>query len=274
MQVNRHWRAALWLLGAVAPWGCASTPEGSPPASSLPGTLAVESSGSADWVEYGATGVEVPPANPPFEGQLAPAQPDPDDGAGTMLIYTAITGHQPFGESSARAAPSEPGRWTAAGEASRARSLEAQIEEELRRQRAAIDGIEADGSGQSTIESLITGQALAERANPRVAPDAPKDRELPLSVFELEPVTILSGSWDNPEPLKVTRGVLDADRDGTPEQIRFFDPETMVLLRKEQDSNFDGALDTWNTYEEGNLSVRVRDTDDDANHRSQSRRRS
>lgn len=264
MQVDRHWRAALGLCSLLAPWGCASAPQAPPPASSLPGTLAVESSGSAAQVAETAVQVEVPPATAPREGQLAPEGP-PDDGTGTMLIYTAITGHQPFGDGSTRSAPSDPGRWTAAGEASRARSLEAQIEEELRRQQAAIDGLESDNAGQSTIESLITGQALAERANPRVAPDAPKDRELPLSVFELEPVTILAGSWDNPEPIDVTRGVLDADRDGKPEQIRFFEPDSMVLLRKEQDSNYDGAIDTWNTYANGELAARVRDTDDDGN---------
>jgi hypothetical protein len=127
----------------------------------------------------------------------------------------------------------------------------------------AIDGLDSDLSAQPTVESLITGQSAAERANPRVAPDAPKDRELPLSVFEMAPVRIVAGSWDNDETIEVTRGVLDADRDGVPEQIRFFEPGSMLLLRLEQDSNFDGNLDIWNTYEDGELAARVRDTSGD-----------
>jgi len=244
----------------VAPWGCSSPP---PPASSLPGKLAVESAESVDLVQANAEGVDVPAAAQPREGQVRLPVPDPDDGAGTLLVYTAITGQQPLGSGSSRAAPTGTGRWTAAGEQSRGRSLEAQIEEELRRQQLAIDGLDSDLSAQPTVESLITGQSAAERANPRVAPDAPKDRELPLSVFEMAPVRIVAGSWDNDETIEVTRGVLDADRDGVPEQIRFFEPGSMLLLRLEQDSNFDGNLDIWNTYEDGELAARVRDTSGD-----------
>jgi len=251
------------LLGIlVAPWGCSTPP---PPASSLPGKLAVESTESVDLVTANAEDVEVPAAAQPREGQIRLPEPDPDDGAGTLLVYTAITGQQPFGPGSVRAAPTDTGRWTAEGEQSRGRSLEAQIEEELRRQQLAIESLDSDLSEQPTVESLITGQTTAERANPRVAPDAPKDRELPMSVFEMEPVTIVADSWDNEEAIKVTRGILDADRDGVPEQIRFFDPGSMLLLRLEQDSNFDGNLDMWNTYADGKLAARVRDTSGDGN---------
>jgi hypothetical protein len=260
--VSRSVPILLLCGAALFHAGCASPP---PPESSLPGALAVESRGSGDLVAADSSRLEVPPAAAPVEGQSRPAEPDPNDGAGTLLIYTAITGQPPFGSSDgARTAPVDRRRWTAEGEASRGRSLEAQIQEELERQQAALAGIESDPGAQSTIESLITGQDLAERANPRVAPDAPKDRELPLTVFEMEPVTIVAGSWGNEEPMKVRRGVLDADEDGKPEQIHYFDPESMVLLRKEQDSNFDGALDIWSTYEAGKLVSRVRDTDDDA----------
>jgi hypothetical protein len=229
----------------------------------LPGKLAVESTESVELVTANAEGVDVPAAAQPREGQIRLPEPDPDDGAGTLLVYTAITGQQPFGSGSTRMAPTEPGRWTAAGEQSRGRSLEAQIEEELRRQQLAIEGLDSDLSQQPTVESLITGQSTAERANPRVAPDAPKDRELPMSVFEIEPVTIVAGSWDNEEAMRVNRGVLDADRDGVPEQVRFFDPDSMELLRSEQDSDFDGNLDNWSSYTDGKLTARVRDTSGD-----------
>jgi len=246
----------------VAPWGCSTPP---PPASSLPGKLAVETTESVDLVSANAGNVDVPAAAQPTEGQVRLPEPDPDDGAGTLLVYTAITGQQPFGSSAARAAPSEPTRWTAEGEESRGRSLEAQIEEELRRQQLALESLDSDLPEQPTVESLITGESAAERANPRVAPDAPKDRELPLAVFEMAPVTIVAGSWDNEVAIEVTRGVLDADRNGVPEQIRFFDSDSMLLLRLEQDSNFDGKLDIWNTYADGELSARVRDTNGDEN---------
>ncbi len=253
--------ALLGLL--IAPWGCSTPP---PPSSSLPGKLAVESTGSVELVTAEAEDVEVPSAAQPQEGQTRLPKPDPDEGAGTLLVYTAITGQQePFSSGTSRTAPSEPGRWTAEGEESRGRSLEAQIEEELRRQQLAIENLESEASEQQTVESLITGQSTVERANPRVAPDAPQDRELPLSVFEMEPVTIVAGSWDNEETIKVTRGVLDADRDGVPEQIRFFEPESMLLLRLEQDSDYDGSLDLWNTYTDGKLTSRVRDTSGDGN---------
>jgi hypothetical protein len=262
-RLRRPFSVFCSILGLlVAPWGCSTPP---PPASSLPGKLAVESTESIDLVTASADDVDVPPAAQPREGQIRLPEPDPDDGAGTLLVYTAITGQQPFDSASGRSAPTDPGRWTAEGEQSRGRSLEAQIEEELRRQQLAIDSLDSDLSEQPTVESLITGQSAAERANPRVAPDAPKDRELPMSVFEMEPVTIVAGSWGNAETIKVDRGVLDADRDGVPEQIRFFDPESMLLLRMEQDSNFDGNLDIWNSYADGKLASRVRDTSGDGN---------
>ena len=261
--MSRVSRVFCSLLGVVVvPWGCSTPP---PPSSSLPGKLAVESTESVDLVTRNAEGVEVPAAAQPEEGQIRLPEPDPDDGAGTLLVYTAITGSQLFGSGAGRAALSEPGRWTAEGEQSRGRSLEAQIEEELRRQQLAIDGLDSDLPEQPTVESLITGQSTAERANPRVAPDAPKDRELPISVFEMEPVTIVAGSWENEETIQVIRGVLDADRNGVAEQIRFFDPDSMQLLRLEQDSNFDGNLDIWNTYVDEKLTARVRDTSGDGN---------
>jgi hypothetical protein len=158
----------------MAPWGCSTPP---PPSSSLPGKLAVESSGSVDLVSANAKDVAVPAAAQPQEGQTRLPKPDPDDGAGTLLVYTAITGQQePFGSGSSRTAPSDPARWTAEGEESRGRSLEAQIEEELRRQQLAVEGLDSDLPEPPVVESLLTGESAAERANPRVAPDAPQDR--------------------------------------------------------------------------------------------------
>jgi len=250
------------LLGvAMAPWGCSSPP---PPTSSLPGKLAVESSGSVALVSANAKDVSVPAAAQPQEGQTQLPKPDPDDGSGTLLVYTAITGQQePFGSGASRAGPSDPARWTAEGEESRGRSLEAQIEEELRRQKLAVEGLDSELPEPPASEPLVTGESVAERANPRMAPDAPKERELPLSVFAMETVTIPAGTWGNPTALQVTRGVLDADRDGVPEQIRYFEPKSKQLLRSEQDSDYDGKLDIWSTYVDGKLVARVVDTNAD-----------
>ena len=139
---------ALLCGAAVLHGGCTSPP---PPESSLPGALAVEARGSGELVEADSSGVDVPPAAAPGEGQNRPAAPDPNDGAGTLLIYTAITGQPPFGASAARSAPTDSRRWTAEGEASRGRSLEAQIQEELQRQQAALAGIE---SGVASCEKV------------------------------------------------------------------------------------------------------------------------
>ncbi len=244
-------------VALLAAWGCSTPP---PPTSSLPGRLAVDSAAS---IEVVTSDVEVPVAAAAQEGQIWLPEPDPNDGAGTLLVYTAITGKAPFGPELERAAPSDSDGWIAEDEETRGRSLEAQIEEELRRQQLALDGAESDFPPQPALEPLIGGESIAERANPRVAPDAPKERELPLAVFELAPVTIAPGSWGNEDAIQVTRGVLDADRDGTPEQIRYFESDSMLLLRVEQDSNFDGSLDIWNTYANGKLVERDRDTSGD-----------
>lgn len=254
--------AVLALLAAalLAPWGCAAPP---PPASSLPGKLAVESARTDDAVREGASQSDVPAAVPPSEGQLSPAKPEPDDGAGTLLVYTAITGRPPFAPDLARAQAPLGKSWTAASEEERGRALEAEIEQEMRRQQQALESLEAPESAQPDFESLVSSQQAAERANPRVAPDAPAPRELPISVFEITSVTIAANSWDNDEPLSVKRGVLDADGDGNPEQIRFFEPGSMQLLRVEEDSNYDGSLDSWSSYQQGALRSRVRDTNGD-----------
>ena len=45
--------------------------------------------------------------------------------------------------------------------------------------------------------------------------------------------------------------LLDADRDGKPEEIRYCDPATGQILRKEEDRNYDGTIDAWTNYQNG-----------------------
>ena len=134
-------------------------------------------------------------------------------------------------------------------------------QEELLRE---LEAAEETGRGAARpTSSLPEGDMpLSERANPRAAPPAPRDRELPLAIFEKESTTIPAGAWENERPLLVTRRSLDADMDGRPEQIRYFDAND-DMIRLEQDVDYDGDLDTWQTYANGQLVERRMDNSDD-----------
>ena len=197
-------------------------------------------------------------------------------GAGAMLIYSAITGHVPL---RGTAGPSRGGGGGGGGgdpdgeeqqreeeiereiekEAERGEVLENQIEEELRRQEELLEQIESGESAQAKAGD----EDLAERADPRTAPEAPKDRELPMAIFEKEKITIPAGAWGtNKNEIDVVKRTLDADRDGKAEEIRYFD-EKNVMIRREQDQDFDGTIDTWSTYAKGQLTQRDLDTNAD-----------
>ena len=61
----------------------------------------------------------------------------------------------------------------------------------------------------------------------------------------------------------VLKRSLDADRDGHPEQIRYLDPQTGQMIRKESDRDYDGKIDSWQTYRGGAISHKEIDTDGD-----------
>jgi len=105
--------------------------------------------------------------------------------------------------------------------------------------------------------------ALAEATDPRVAPPAPLMRDLPLAIFETQRIEIPAGRWNNPRTLRVEKRVLDADGDGVPELVRYVDVESRLLLRQEEDRNYDGNIDTWSEYEWGEVTRRVLDSNDD-----------
>ncbi len=56
---------------------------------------------------------------------------------------------------------------------------------------------------------------------------------------------------------------MDIDRDGRPEEIRYVDPGSGVLIRSEHDLDYDGEFDAWTSYEGGEPVVRVLDTNGD-----------
>jgi hypothetical protein len=255
---NRSGSVVSWTrlgLTCALAWGCAS-PE-PPPASSLPGSVAISDRELMDQVSRETAETEVPQAPWPTEGQRTLPEPDPTSGAGTLLIYTAITGHTPF---DVGAAPTD--HWSLGGESLQGAALDKEIEEELRRRQEALDGLLTDSPGPATIDSMITGDTIAERANPRIAPRAPKPAPQ-RSEVDVEPVTIVAGSWDSRESMEVERASIDTDNDGRPEQILYFETGTEQLLRVELDESADGNTDVWQIYAAGALSHQARDTDAD-----------
>jgi hypothetical protein len=209
-------------------------------------------------------------------------------GAGTLLIYGAITGTVPLSggaSGSGGGSRNEDDRERdmeeeLRKEEARGDHLEDEIEAELKRQEELLRQIESvsapsDATPKATPSegeeiaaapeepAVPSDASLSERANPRAAPSAPRDRELPLAIFDKDNAKIPRGAWGNSRELKVTRRSLDADMDGRPEQIRYFDEKSGELLRVEQDTDYDGDLDTWQTYEDGELASRQIDVSDD-----------
>ncbi len=147
-------------------------------------------------------------------------------------------------------------------EVARGSELERQIESELRAQRELLEQIEVEQSTPPTAKPIPEG-SLAKRADPRIAPFAPKDRDLPRAIFHEEVVRIARGTWDNDRDLELVKLSLDADRDGKPEQIRYWDAKTEEMVRKEQDRDYDGDMDAWHSYRDNRLSHRILDSNHD-----------
>jgi hypothetical protein len=180
--------------------------------------------------------------------------PPAADRPGRLLIYSAITGHVALDEAGAA---QDPTLSPAQREVARASEIESEIESELERQ----EHIEADE--QARKQAPPPPPAEPEDPHRLEASTAPVDRDLPKELFVEERVTIPAGEWGNSRELEVLRRTLDADRNGSPEEVRYVDPGTGRLLRVEQDLDFDGKMDSWKTYANGVLSVRVRDENGD-----------
>ncbi len=191
-----------------------------------------------------------PPAAAPADADASESRP------GRLLIYSAITGHQPLDNQSAPQ-PSQRYLTPAEQEAARARSIEKEISEELARQEQ-IDTQEAPRSAAGRFQPTA-----AAAADPISAPYAPTLRDVPSGLFNIEEVTIPAGRWQNPGDLKLLRRSLDADRDGKPEEIRYEDMRTGQVIRTEHDTDYDGKMDSWVTYETGKPVVRVQDNNGD-----------
>jgi hypothetical protein len=142
--------------------------------------------------------------------------------------------------------------------------IEKEIEAELRRQEEMQRPTDPGAQTEPVLEAPpIDGASLAERADPRIAPRAPVDRELPLAIFDSEDIEIPDPTSGSSRSLAVTKRSLDADRDGKPEEIRYFDKMSREIIRKVADRDFDGTIDAWQTYSGGLVVERKLDENGD-----------
>jgi hypothetical protein len=224
----------------------------------------------------GSPALPGPEPSEPAPPGLDPASPGPD--GAPLLLYGLLTRHDPFerarqseaGPPGARRSPDPAGAPAAPPgaapdleqEGARGEILEQQIEAEVRRQQELLRQID-DAEARAAVEPALPGGAAGPEdpalADPRLAPPTPVERELPLAIFDAERAVVPAGTWDNPRELEVLKRVLDADRDGLPEQVRYYDGSGLVLLRQEQDTDYDGRMDAWTRYEGGQLAIRELD---------------
>ena len=142
-------------------------------------------------------------------------------------------------------------------------SVEDEIQRELQRQEELLRQIDREQTTRDASRASVapTEAEVAVASDPRSAPIAPRLRELPDSVFDEKSASILGP--DGKGKRSVLARTLDADRDGHPEEVRYFDEKTKQLVRVEEDRDYDGRLDVWSRYEGGVLTERELDENGD-----------
>jgi hypothetical protein len=247
--------------------GCASAPAAPDPGAGVPVPTAPTGPTAG---QRAASAVEGMLMGAIIGGQVGPI--GAAVGGVTLLLYSAITGQVPFqgpgmGGGHGGLPPGEIDRedeieQQIEAEIARQDSLEEEIERELRRQEELLRQIERDDAlrqAGTAPAKAPSQEELVAHADPREAPRAPAERDLPLSIFDEQQRTIRKGQWGNERELEVLQRSLDADRDGAPEEVRYHDARSGVILRKENDEDYDGAVDTWSLYENGVLVAIERD---------------
>ena len=141
--------------------------------------------------------------------------------------------------------------------------VQGEIDTELKRQEILQRARTLSEIGRALGGSPASHEDLERQADPRFAPRAPVDRDLPVAIFDSEEIEVPPGTFGNSDPMLIIKRSLDADRDGKPEQIRYVDKATGEMIRKEADRDYDGALDTWQTYAGNSLVERTLDTNND-----------
>ncbi|MFB0976138.1 MAG: hypothetical protein QMC73_00605 [Myxococcota bacterium] len=98
-----------------------------------------------------------------------------------------------------------------------------------------------------------------------LAPEEPELRDLPRAIFSEKSITIGANTpgFDNKKKRKLIKLTLDADGDGKPEVVRFVDRKTDVLVRQEEDRDYDGRTDSVLRFARGELAAREIDTNND-----------
>jgi hypothetical protein len=116
---------------------------------------------------------------------------------------------------------------------------------ELQRQDLLIERLRRATTEERTAEA---GSGFA--ADWHMAPTVPREREVSLELFEEDLATIPMEAPSKIRGQKVLRLQLDADRDGTPEQVRYLEPTTRAPIHVVEDRNYDGTIDAWMSYDE------------------------
>lgn len=137
----------------------------------------------------------------------------------------------------------------------------AELEAELARQRDLLGQLRdperaADPVDRRSAPSSSIGDG-------RSAPAVPRERELPVEIFDERKVVIKKGRWGNPKKLRLIERVLDGDQDGKPELVRWYTRDSEQIVRQMADRDLNGRIDSWNEYEKGELVRRSLDADDD-----------
>ena len=185
-------------------------------------------------------------------------------GAAVFGLYGLVTGEVPF-ETGRGSGPrgrrgggvDEALEAEVEDELERQRALESEIEEELRRQEELLDSI----SRQEELNEALREEELARVASeqgsdPLAAPKAAPARKIPDSIFETEQ----RGQGSDARIAKT----LDADRDGRPEIVIAMDAQTGQLLTRSEDTDYDGTLDSTTVYDEtGKIASLEEDTNQD-----------
>jgi antitoxin component YwqK of YwqJK toxin-antitoxin module len=184
-------------------------------------------------------------------------------GAGLFGLWGLITGDVPF-DSGRRSAPaSHPSRGSdeemeneVDDELKKQQDLEAEIEAELKHQEELLAAINKQEEVNKTLQQEAKDCAGSASADATAAPKRPCQREIPDSIFETK--TVKEGKQE-----RIVK-TLDADRDGRPEIKITIDPKSGRTLTREEDTDFDGTLDSVNAYlPDGRLASRAEDTNQD-----------
>jgi hypothetical protein len=137
---------------------------------------------------------------------------------------------------------------------------EIELQDEMLRRRDRNESAQSRdllGAHADSLGADFIGDTKAE-----LAPEEPELRDLPRAIFSKKSITIGANTpgFDNKKKRKLTKLSLDADGDGKPEVVH---RKTDVLVRQEEDRDYDGRTDSVLRFARGELSAREIDTNND-----------